>query len=156
MATEANKAIIRRYIEQLNRRNDAVIDELVADDVTVDTLHAISVDASGPWVGRDVVRQGYQRNTTAFPDYQVTVEQLIAEGDNVVMHWTHRGTHTADFLGVPPTGREIRGAEISIYRIVDGRIAEMRALWDRAEIWQQLGLIPDSETILASVHAENE
>jgi steroid delta-isomerase-like uncharacterized protein len=108
MATEANKAIILRYIEQLNRRNDAVIGELVAEDVMVDTLPAISVDASGPLVGRDVVGQGYQRNTTAFPDYQVTVEQLIAEGNNVVMHWTHRGTHTGDFLGVPPTGREIR------------------------------------------------
>ena len=156
MATEANKAIIRRYIEQLNRRNEAVIDEVVAEDVTVDSLHAISVDASGPLVGRDVVRQGYRRNTTAFPDYQVTVEQLIAEGDIVVMHWTHRGTHRGDFLGVPATGREIRGAAISIYRIVDGRIAEMRALWDRAEVWQQLGLIPDSETILSSAQGEHE
>jgi predicted ester cyclase len=86
MSTEANKTIIRRYIEQLNRRNDAIIEELVAEDVTVSTLHAISGDASGPSVGRDVVRQEYRRNTTAFPDYQVTVEQLIAEGDIIVMH----------------------------------------------------------------------
>ena len=156
MSIEANKAIIRRYIEQLNQRNEAVIDELVAEDFTVSTLHAISGDASGPAVGRDTVRQGYRRNTTAFPDYQVTVEQLIAEGDIVVMHWTHRGTHTEDFLGVPATGREIRGAAISIYRIVDGKIAEVWALWDRAEIWQQLGLIPHTEAILASAQGEND
>jgi steroid delta-isomerase-like uncharacterized protein len=156
MSTDANKTIIRRSIEQLNQRNDAVIDELVADDVTVSTLQAISGDASGPAVGRDVVRQGYRRNITAFPDYQVTVEQLIAEGDSVVMHWTHRGTHTGEFLGVPATGREIRGAAISTYRIVDGKIAEVRALWDRAEIWQQLGLIPDTQTILSSAQGENE
>jgi steroid delta-isomerase-like uncharacterized protein len=150
MSTDANKAIIRRYIEQVNRRNDAVIDELVANDVMVSTLLAVSDDASGPSVGRDVVRQRYRRNTTAFPDCQVTVEQLIAEGDIVVMHWTHRGTHMGDVLGVPATGREIRGAAISIYRIVDGKIAEMQALWDQSEIWQQLGLKPDTETILSS------
>jgi steroid delta-isomerase-like uncharacterized protein len=150
MSTDANKAIIRRYIEQLNGRNDAVIDELVAADVIVSTLHALSADASRPSVGRDVVRQGYRRNITAFPDYQVTVEQLIAEGDLVVMHWTHRGTHTGDFLGVPATGREIRGAAISIYHIVDGTIAEMQALWDQAEIWQQLGLIPNTKTSLSN------
>ena len=80
MSTEANKAIIRRYIEQLNRRNEAVVDELITEDFTADTLHAISVDDSGPSVGRDVVRQGYRRNTTAFPDHQVTAEHLIAEG----------------------------------------------------------------------------
>ena len=156
MSTEANKAIIRRYIEQLNRRNEAVIDELVAEDFTADTLHAIPVDASGPSVGRDVVRQGYRRNTIVFPDYQVTVEHLIAEGDTVVMHWTHRGTHMGEFLGVPATGREIRGAAVSIYRVADGKIAEVRALWDRAEVWQQLGLIPDTGTILSRAHAENE
>jgi steroid delta-isomerase-like uncharacterized protein len=149
MSTEANKAIIRRYIEQLNGRNDAVIDELVDEDVIVSTLHALSGDASGPSVGRDVGRQGYRRNITAFPDYQVTVEQLIAEGDFVVMYWTHRGTHSGDFWGVPATGRAIRGAAISIYRILDGTIAEMQALWDQAEIWQQFGLIPDTETILS-------
>ncbi len=72
------------------------------------------------------------------------------------MHWTHRGTHMGNFLSVPATGSEIRGAAVSIYRIIDGKIAEMRALWDRAEIWQQLGLIPDTETILSSAKAKNE
>jgi hypothetical protein len=59
MCTDANKAIVRRYIEQLNQRNDAVIDALIAEDVTVITLHAIAGDTSLPLVGRDVVRQGY-------------------------------------------------------------------------------------------------
>ena len=156
MSTEANKAVVRRYVEQLNRRNEAVIDELIADDVTLGTLHAIPADASTPSVGREVFRQGYRRMTTAFPDYQVTVERLVAEGDTVVMHWTHRGTHLGDFLGVPATGREIRGAAITIYRIADGKIAEAQALWDRAEVWQQLGLIPDTETILVGAQAEPE
>ncbi len=122
MSTAANKAVIRRYIEQLNRRNEAVIDELVAEDFTLGTLHALLVGVSGPSVGRDVVRQAYRRNIIAFPDYRVTVEQLIAEGDTVVMHWTHRGTHLGEFMGVPATGREIRGAAIGIYRIADGKI----------------------------------
>ncbi len=85
MSTEANKVVIRRYIEELNRRNEAVIDELIADNFTFGMLHATSVDTSEPLVGRNVVRQGYLRNTSAFPDYHVTIEELIAEGDNAVM-----------------------------------------------------------------------
>lgn len=156
MSTETHKTIVRRYVEQLNQRNESVIDELIADDFTARTLQVTPADSAEPPVGRDIVREGYRRNITAFPDYAVTIEDLIAEGDRVVMYWTHRGTHSADFLGVPATGKEIRGAAVSIYRMSDGKIAEVRVLWNSAEVWQQLGLIPDTETILASAHAGND
>ena len=149
MSTETHKTIIRRYVEELNQRNEAVIDELIADDFIARTLHVTPADTAETPVGRDIVRQGYRRNITAFPDYAVTVEDLIAEDDRVVMYWTHSGTHSGEFLGVPATGKEIRGAAVSIYRIANGKIAEVRVLWNSAEVWQQLGLIPDTETILA-------
>lgn len=148
MDPERNKAVVRRYIEELNRRNESVIDEVVAEDVAAGSL-LVTDDAPPEVIGRDGVRAGYRRNIAAFPDYAVTIEELIAEGDRVVMHWTHRGTHQGEFLGVPATGREIVGAAVSIYRVVDGRIAEVRAMFDRAEVWEQLGLIPDAEDVLA-------
>jgi predicted ester cyclase len=125
MTARANKSIIRRYIRELNRRNDSVIDELVSEDF------------------RDVVREGYSLNISAFPDYTVTIEDLIAEGDKVVLVWSHRGTHLGDYEGVPPTGKIILGRHISIYRLFNGQIIDADGVWDAASIWQQLGLIPD-------------
>ncbi len=133
MITEINKTIVRRYIDELNQRNLSVIDELVAEE------------------HRDLVVQSYTRNVTAFPDYVVEVEELIAEGDKVVLVWNHKGTHRGDHDGIPPTEKVIVGRAISIYRIVDGKISSSDGVWDQSAIWQQLGLIPDTQTILSAV-----
>jgi steroid delta-isomerase-like uncharacterized protein len=130
MDAEHNKAVVRQYVEELNRRNEAVIDEVIAEDFAAGSLLAGA--GSPEAIGREGVRAGYRRNIAAFPDYTVTIENLIAEGDRVVMHWTHRGTHRGEFLGVPGTGREIVGTAVSFYRVVGGRIAEVRALYDPA------------------------
>jgi steroid delta-isomerase-like uncharacterized protein len=124
MTAEANKAIMRRYIDELNQRNTAVLDELVADDF------------------RDAVRQGYERNVAAFPDYFVEIHDMIAEGEQVVVEWTHSGTHAGPYDGVPATGKVVTGRAISVYRVVGGKITNARGIWDRGEVWQQLGLIP--------------
>jgi hypothetical protein len=82
MAAEDNKAVIRRYIEEPNRRNLAIVDELVAPSL------------------RETVRRGYHRNVTAFPDYAVEIGAMIAEGDQVVVEWMHGGVHRgAQHLG---------------------------------------------------------
>ena len=94
---------------------------------------------------REVVRQGYHRNVTAFPDYFVEIHDMIAEGEQVVVEWTHRGVHRGLYDGIPATGKTITGKAISIYRVIDGQITDARGIWDRGEIWQQLGLIPDTE-----------
>ena len=130
MSSEANKAVVLRYINELNQRNIAVIDELVAEDF------------------RAMVRQGYTRNVTAFPDYFVQVEEIIAEGEKVVVVWNHRGTHRGEYDGISPTEKVIIGRAISIYRVVDGHIVDSDGAWDQAAIWQHLGLIPDTTTIL--------
>jgi predicted ester cyclase len=131
MSAQTNKAIVRRYIQELNQRNLAVLDELVAVDF------------------RSTVLEGYSHNITAFPDYHVTIEDMIAEDDKVVLVWNHQGTHRGVYEGVSPTGKVIIGRHISIYNIVDGLISGADGVWDAASIWQQLGLIPDTEEILA-------
>ena len=132
MSTSANKAIVGQYIDELNRRDTGVIDRLVAADF------------------RSTVRQGYARNVTAFPDYIVQVEEMIAEGDKVVVAWRYRGTHQGDYEGLPPTGKVISGRAISIYWIAEGQIARAEGIWDQALFWQQLGLIPDTSSIFNS------
>ncbi len=62
---------------------------------------------------------------TAVPDLQLTVEDMVAEGDKVVVRWTFRGTHTGvSASGTPPTGKPLTALAIGIYRFVDGKIAE--------------------------------
>ena len=130
MTTNENKALVQRYIDQLNQRNVAILDELVANEF------------------REAVRQGYLRIITAFPDYTVVVQDMVAEGEQVVVEWSHTGVHNGVYDGLPPTGKTITGSAISIYRLRDGQIVDARGAWDQAAIWQQLGLIPDTGTIL--------
>src|SRR5205809_574416 len=109
---DANEAVVRRYVDELNRRNLDVLDELVSPQF------------------QDAVRSGYQRNVEAFPDYFVEIHDMIAEGDQVVVEWSHRGVHRGPYHGVAPTGKTITGRAISIYRVVDGLIAGARGIWD--------------------------
>ncbi len=73
---------------------------------------------------------------------------MIAEGEQVVVEWTHRGVHIGLYDGIPATGKTITGNAISIYRVINGQITDARGISDQSEVWQQLGLIPDTETIL--------
>jgi steroid delta-isomerase-like uncharacterized protein len=148
MSTQENKAIIRRYVDELNRRNLAIIDELVADKVVLGSLFRTPDASPVEEVTREAYKEDIRHRVTASPDYYVTIEEMIAEDDQVVLHWTRRWTHRETFLGVPPTGKEIRETAISIYRIAAGKIVEVRGFWNRADTWQQLGLIPETREIL--------
>ena len=80
---------------------------------------------------------------SAFSEQRYEVHHLIGEGDTVVIHATMHGRHTGDFLGIPPTGREIALRSVHIVRYEDGREVETWALQDRMGLMQQLGVIPD-------------
>jgi predicted ester cyclase len=72
----------------------------------------------------------------------VSVDQLIADGDFVVVRWTATGTNSGEGNGLPATGRRIRSTGMTIYRFVDGRIAEEWSAFDRLGAYRQLGLLP--------------
>ena len=78
----------------------------------------------------------------AFPDLERTIDDLFAADDKVVLRWSARGTHTGDFNGMPPTGREATSSGITIFRVEDGRIVEEWAESDMLGLLQQLGAIP--------------
>lgn len=84
-----------------------------------------------------------------FPDLHFTVEQIFAEGDRVVTHCRMRGTHTGAWQGIAATGREVSLPMIVIQRIAEGKIAEDWVLVESLGFYQQLGLLPATEEILA-------
>jgi predicted ester cyclase len=73
---------------------------------------------------------------------RVTIEDLVAEGDTVVVRDTTRATHRGAFAGIPPTGKEVRVARIALFRLADGRIAEHWGQVDMLGLLQQLGAVP--------------
>ena len=146
--TAQNKAALRYYVEQLNHRNYAVLDELVASQVVTSALHEPDNPLEQEIISREDYRQGILGRIAAFPDYQVTILDMLAEGERVMLYWSYRGTQQGAYAGVPATGRVMREYAMSIYRFVDNQIVEVHGFWDRASLWQQLGLIPPADKIL--------
>ena len=93
--------------------------------------------------GVEELRQFFVMMRSGFPDFQVTIEDLFAaEGEKVVLRFTFRGTHQGEFMGVAPTGKRVTMAGIDIFRIADGKIAE---LWNQEDVlvmMRQIGAIP--------------
>ena len=137
MSTEANKASMRRFYDEVfNKKNRAAIDEFI-DPNQVD--HDAPPGTPGGLKG---AKQTITMYLTAFPDLHFTVEDLIAEGDKVVARLTVRGTHQGIFMGIPPTGKKATSTAIDINRIVGGKSVEHWLKMDSLGLLQQLGVIP--------------
>jgi steroid delta-isomerase-like uncharacterized protein len=136
MSTEENKALVRRFFEEGPSKGDlSAADELLATNFT---LHTPLPSAPGIRGMNDVITAC----RAAFEHLNVTVEDLVAEGDRVAARFTARGIHKGAFMGLPPTGKTIAMTGIEIFRIENGKIAE---LWGEANLlglMQQLGIFP--------------
>ena len=120
-AAEANKVIVHRWIEEVwNKGNVAIVAELLVSEFTKET------------------KQAMIRWRTAFPDGHVTIEEMVAEGDTVMVRWIFRGTHRGGLQGDPPIGTLVTVLGLSIGRIADGKIAHLTN-WT---LMQQIGIIP--------------
>ena len=140
MSTETSKNLARRfYVEILNARRIETVDDLaVAEYVEHDPLPGQRDNREGL---KDRVRILTEALSPTF-----TIEDMIAEGDRVVVRWTNRGTHVAPFIGIPPTGRTFEIAGIDVYRVENDRLAEHWHVVDQLTMLQQLGLLPTPET----------
>jgi steroid delta-isomerase-like uncharacterized protein len=138
MALETNKAIARRWSEELWTQGRLyVADEIVAPDyVRHDPSDPVPV--SGP----EGVKRLVTMVRTALPDMRIEIEDLIAEGDLVVSRYHSTATDTGGYMGRPPTGKTTRTTAIQIFRIMDGKIVESWANRDDLGVLQQLGMIP--------------
>jgi predicted ester cyclase len=137
MSTEDNKAVVRRFYEEvMNQKKRAVLDE-VFDLNVVD--HFAPPGTPG---GLEGARQTLGMFLTAFPDLHFTVEDLIAEGDKVVARATLSGTQQGTFMGIPATGKRVTITGIDINRFVGGKSVEHWVEMDTLGMMQQLGVIP--------------
>jgi steroid delta-isomerase-like uncharacterized protein len=133
--SEDNKALARRSWEVVD--NPDLIDEIYASDLV---WHEPDQDVHG----LEEARQFVTMYKTAFPDLNVTVEDVISEGDNAVTRYTIRGTHQGGIEEFgPPTGRQMELQGITIHRIADGKIVEEWERYDNLSLMQQLGLVPE-------------
>ena len=137
MSAEENKAIARRTWEIVNQRNPDLIEEFYPPDFV---WHEPAQDIQG----YEQAKQFTSTFFAAFPDLNISVEDMIAEGNKVVSRYTIRGTHqgeTEEFG--PPTERQVALKGITIHRFEDGKIVEEWEAYDNLNLLQQLGLAPE-------------
>ena len=137
MSAEENKALVRRFTEEIwNRGNLDAIEEFVAENYD---RH----DPANPEVaGREGFIELVAAVRGALPDLRLTIDDMLAEGDKVVTRYTMSGTHQGEFQGIPPTGRQVTMTGISILRINNGQAVEAWNNADQLGFLQQLGAIP--------------
>ena len=135
--SEENKATLRKLIEEgFVKGNIGVVDELVGANIIDHS--PMPGQAPGPQGLKDAMSMFHG----AFPDLQVTIEDMIAEGEKVVARVTTRGTHQGEFMGIQATNKKIEIGEMHIVRFAGGKMVEHWGQEDGLGMMQQLGVIP--------------
>jgi len=135
---DENKALVRRWIEEgFNRQNLAVVDELIAEQFSV----------NGQTIGRDGLRMSMSRHLMGFPDLRVTIDDILAEGSKVGVWYTAEGTHRGQFEGIPATGKRVKWSGFDLLTVEHGKITQARFISDFFGLMTQLGAQPQSPEV---------
>jgi predicted ester cyclase len=134
---ESNKALVRRFYEEIDKGNIGVLDEVVAEDY----LDHNPPPFPGLASGREGLKQAFTMFQHATPGYH-QIEDQIAEGDKVVTRLTSIGKHEGDLPGAPQTGNDLKMTSITIHRIANGRLVEKWSEKDMMGFLQQIGVMP--------------
>lgn len=141
MSQEArNKAAFNRFHDAVNSGDVDLISKTIDEAVDPDLLFHAPVPNG--MTGVQALKQVWVTLLRAFPDLQVAIEDVIAEGDKVVYRNTVTGAHQGEYRGVAPTGKSISYNEIFIFRFTEGRIAEIWGVVDVLAQLRQLGVVP--------------
>jgi steroid delta-isomerase-like uncharacterized protein len=143
MGVQENKDLVGSFFDEVwNNGNFGYMDEVYTEDFQLNALwQNTSLGGSGT-AAKEEARATIRRWLTGFPDMAVTVEEQIGDGDFVAARHIAAGTHTADFMGLPITGKFGAVSGITINRLRAGRIAEVWTCWDAVGMMQQLGILP--------------
>jgi steroid delta-isomerase-like uncharacterized protein len=134
MTSEQNKDFMRRFLEASVARDSTAFKELMAPD--------FAAHVSGGPKNREGFVQHMNVFNSAFSNMQVTISDLVTDGEKVVARTTWRGTHDGNFQGLPPTGKQIEIEAYIVERLRDGKTVEHWSLFDQMTMMQQLGIIP--------------
>jgi steroid delta-isomerase-like uncharacterized protein len=135
MSTDENKAVIRRFWEAVNQGDPKAIEDTLAASYKARVPGQPDLDADG--MSRLVMQY-----RSAFPDLHVTIEEMLAEGEKVATRVSMTGTHSGQFEGIAPTGKQVQMAGMQIDRVLYGRSVRMWANFDVLSLVQQLGGAP--------------
>ena len=139
MSIETNKQLVRRVFEEgINQGNLAVYDEIVAPNY-------VNHNFPTPAPGAEGFKQVLGMFLAGFPDLQVTLEEILAEGDKVATRGYFTGTQRGEFNGIPATDKEAKVAYSDVWRVEDDQLVENWVQMDMMGLLQQLGVIPAPE-----------
>jgi steroid delta-isomerase-like uncharacterized protein len=135
--SEANKALIRRLVEEVqNQHNVAAMDEFFAPSfVNYDIIAGLPDTLEGS-------KQLHRMLFAALPDLKMTIHDQAAEGDKVWTRKTATGTHQGELFGIPATGKQVSWKIIDIMTIRNGKVTEHWVVADVMSLMQQLGAVP--------------
>ena len=136
---KANIIIVRKFFEVGPSKGD-----LAAADALLHPEFSLHTPLPTPGPGIEAMNNVITTCRAAFHGLHVTIDDMMADGDKVTARFTARGVHNGEFMGLPPTGKPITMTGIEIFRIQEGKIAE---LWGEANLMglmQQLGILPGS------------
>ena len=137
MSAADNKAITQRFFDEvINGRNFDVIDEMVADDFVEHESFP-----GNPTVGPEAPRANMQMFAASFPDFRITPDVMIGEGDLVAVMATMTGTHRGEFMGIPPTNKSFEVQVMDVIQYRDGKAIAHWGLTDQGAMMEQLGLM---------------
>ncbi len=122
MSTAENKEFIARYFAALSGKAKSAV--VVAE-----------------FTDNAELRQHIEIFEAAFPHYELLADEMIAEGDKVVVCARFRGTHKGDLMGIAPTGRQVTIPFIIVYQVVGGKIAGFNMAIDQMDLMKQLGVM---------------
>ncbi len=137
MSAETNQETIRRFVEEVTKGNLDALDDILASDFT-------DHQPLPPGLPRGLagIKAFFTAQRTAFPDLNVTIDDIAADGDKVWDRLTVRATHTGPFMGMPPTGKRVTFEVFDISRFAGGKLVEHWGVADNLGMMQQLGVVP--------------
>jgi steroid delta-isomerase-like uncharacterized protein len=143
MSAEVNTATVRRYIEEwANEGNEAALNDVIAADWVSHGTQSATVTPSGLPSGTAGAKQLHDEVRTIWPDNRWTIEDIFGSGDRVAVRMTNRATHQGTYRGIPATGKRVAFGAIWIFRLADGKIAEVwRCADDLSRVVQIGGMI---------------
>jgi len=137
--SEENKALARRYLEEIwDKGNVDLINELFTTDFVRHGPPAVEGEVRGPEDFKGLVSTYH----AGLPDFRVTIDDMIAEGDRVVTRWTVRGTHQGELMGSAPTGNQVTFTGYLFDRIAGSKIEEEWVDYDTLHVMQEIGAVP--------------
>ena len=132
MSTSNAARVSRLYLECFNEGRLSAADEVIGQTLTMHTGDR----------GPEGFKQTVERLRVAFADLHFTLNDVLSDGDRVIVRWTMTGTQRAPYMGIPTTGKAVVLTAIAIYRMEHGRAVEQWSVVDRLGLMQQLGVAP--------------